>query len=99
LRSGDLEKKKPKKKKKAAPMTSQQAMELQSEPPRVGLSTIFKNRVYPVGEIQEYANEYVGCFVFLFWTPSRLWIKIVTEDQIWGFAAMPGEQPTKRNDI
>jgi methionyl aminopeptidase len=38
------------KKKKAAAV-------LQSEPPRVGLSKIFKNGVYPVGQEVEYKNE------------------------------------------
>lgn len=53
------EKKKPKKKKKAATtgMTSAQAAELQSEPPRIPVSTFFKNSVYPIGEIQEYKDE------------------------------------------
>lgn len=41
-------KKKPKKKKVAA---------TQSDPPRVGLSKIFPNGLYPEGEIQEYKNE------------------------------------------
>jgi methionyl aminopeptidase len=41
-------KKKPKKKKaKAAPAQ-------QSEPPRVGLSKIFTNGIYPEGELQDY---------------------------------------------
>lgn len=30
---------------------------VQSEPPRVGLSKIFRNGVYPVGEVVEYQNE------------------------------------------
>ena len=38
------------KKKKAAPSA-------QSEPPRVGLSKIFKNGVYPVGQEVEYKDE------------------------------------------
>lgn len=45
-------KKKPKKKKKAAAMP-----EVQSEPPRVGLSKIFTKGVFPVGEEQEYVGE------------------------------------------
>lgn len=42
-------KKKPKKKTKAT----------QSDPPRVPLSKIFPNGVYPEGEIQQYKDEYV----------------------------------------
>lgn len=38
------------KKKKSATVT-------QSEPPRVGLTKIFKNGVFPVGEEVEYKNE------------------------------------------
>ncbi len=30
---------------------------VQSEPPRVGLSKIFRNGVYPVGEEVEYKDE------------------------------------------
>lgn len=30
---------------------------VQSEPPRVGLSKIFRNGIYPVGEEVEYPNE------------------------------------------
>ncbi|ELU39451.1 methionine aminopeptidase 2B [Rhizoctonia solani AG-1 IA] len=43
-------KKKSKKKKTAAPA-------VQSDPPRVGLSFLFPNGVYPEGEIQEYKND------------------------------------------
>jgi methionyl aminopeptidase len=32
---------------------------VQSEPPRVGLSKIFRSGVYPVGEEVEYTNESV----------------------------------------
>lgn len=46
-------KKKPKKKAKAG------AAEVQTEPPRVGLSKIYIDGVYPEGEIQEYTNEFV----------------------------------------
>jgi hypothetical protein len=45
-------KSKPKKKKKKAVVA-------QSDPPRVGLSQIYKDNVYPEGEIQEYIDEYV----------------------------------------
>lgn len=43
-------KKKNNKKKKKTPTT-------QSDPPRVGISTFFKDGVYPEGEIQEYKDE------------------------------------------
>lgn len=36
------------------------AAAVQSDPPRVGLSKIFKNGTYPVGEIVEYANDTTG---------------------------------------
>jgi methionyl aminopeptidase len=49
---GDAKKKKKKKRpKKKKPE--------QSEPPRVGLSKLFPDGVYPEGEIQEYKNECV----------------------------------------
>ncbi|XAO26159.1 methionine aminopeptidase, type II [Cryptococcus bacillisporus CA1280] len=51
--TGDAKKKKKKKKskkKKSATVT-------QSEPPRVGLTKIFKNGVFPVGEEVEYKND------------------------------------------
>ncbi|WWC73724.1 methionine aminopeptidase, type II [Kwoniella pini CBS 10737] len=51
--AGDAKKKKKKKKskkKKSATVT-------QSEPPRVGLSKIFKNGVYPAGQEVEYKND------------------------------------------
>ncbi|KAK6908483.1 methionine aminopeptidase, type II [Kwoniella mangroviensis CBS 8507] len=51
--SGDAKKKKKKKKskkKKSATVT-------QSEPPRVGLSKIYKNGVYPIAEEVEYKND------------------------------------------
>ncbi|WWC65809.1 methionine aminopeptidase, type II [Kwoniella dejecticola CBS 10117] len=51
--AGDAKKKKKKKKskkKKSAALT-------QSEPPRVGLSKIFKNGVYPAGQEVEYKND------------------------------------------
>ena len=41
------EKKKPKKKKKVE----------QGDPPRTGLSKVYPDGKYPVGEIQEYKNE------------------------------------------
>lgn len=56
--TGGAKKKKKKKsgaaKKKAKAKNSPQA---QSEPPRVGLTKIFTNGVFPVGEIQEYTGE------------------------------------------
>lgn len=53
------EKKKKKSKAKKAPITSAAAAALQSEPPRIPVSTFFKNNVYPIGEIQEYIGECV----------------------------------------
>ena len=35
----------------------------QSEPPRVGLSKLFPDGIYPEGEIQEYKNEYETAFI------------------------------------
>ncbi|RSH93273.1 Methionine aminopeptidase 2 [Saitozyma podzolica] len=51
--AGDAKKKKKKKK----PKKKKAAAVLQSEPPRVGLSKIFKNGVYPVGQEVEYKND------------------------------------------
>lgn len=56
---GDKKKKKKKKPKKKKAVAAPAA---QSEPPRVGLSKIFINGVYPIGEIQEYKDEYVLLF-------------------------------------
>ena len=47
---GDAKKKKKKKKPKKKKAE-------QSEPPRVGLSKLFPDGIYPEGEIQEYKNE------------------------------------------
>ena len=44
-------KKKKKKSKKKKPE--------QSNPPRVGLSKLFPDKIWPEGELQEYKNEYV----------------------------------------
>ncbi|KAL7425130.1 Methionine aminopeptidase 2 [Cryptotrichosporon argae] len=46
-----------KKKKKKKPKKKKAAAAVQSEPPRVGLSKIFRNGVYPIGEEQEYPND------------------------------------------
>ncbi|BEI85096.1 hypothetical protein CcaverHIS002_0504970 [Cutaneotrichosporon cavernicola] len=51
---GDAQKKKKKKKK---PKKKKAAAMVQSEPPRVGLSKIFRNGVYPVGEEVEYKDD------------------------------------------
>lgn len=48
-----------KKKKKKKPKKKKATTATQSEPPRVGLSKLFPNGVYPEGEIQEYKDEYV----------------------------------------
>lgn len=48
-----MKKKKKKKKPKKKPK-----FELQTDPPRTGLSKIYPNHVYPEGEIQHYINEY-----------------------------------------
>lgn len=53
--NADAKKKKKKKKTK-------KKKTVQSEPPRVGLSKLFPSGVYPVGEIQEYKDEYV-CWI------------------------------------
>lgn len=39
-------------------MTSAQAMAQQSEPPRKPVSSFFKNGQYPLGETQDYKDEY-----------------------------------------
>jgi methionyl aminopeptidase len=52
--NGDAKKKKKKKKPKKKAVKNGQ-----SEPPRVGLSKLFPDGVYPEGEIQEYKDEYV----------------------------------------
>ncbi|TCD64310.1 Methionine aminopeptidase 2 [Steccherinum ochraceum] len=49
---GDAKKKKKKKK-------SKKKKPVQSDPPRVGLSKLFPNGTYPIGEIQEYKNDNV----------------------------------------
>ncbi|EUC56604.1 methionine aminopeptidase [Rhizoctonia solani AG-3 Rhs1AP] len=49
--------KKKKKKKKSKKKKTGAAPTVQSDPPRVGLSFIFPNGVYPEGEIQEYKND------------------------------------------
>lgn len=49
------EKKKKKKKKNNKKKTPKE----QTEPPTVGLSQIFVNKVYPQGEIHDYRDEYV----------------------------------------
>jgi len=46
-------KKKPKKKKKVE----------QGDPPRTGLSKVYPDGKYPVGEIQEYRNEWVTEYI------------------------------------
>lgn len=46
-----------KKKKKKKPKKKKAAPSAQSEPPRVGLSKIFKNGVYPVGQEVEYKDD------------------------------------------
>jgi len=46
-----------KKKKKKKPKKKKAAALTQSDPPRVGLSKIFTNGIYPEGEIQEYKND------------------------------------------
>ncbi|OWZ73828.1 methionine aminopeptidase, type II [Cryptococcus neoformans] len=51
--TGDAKKKKKKKKSKK----KKSATVIQSEPPRVGLTKIFKNGVFPVGEEVEYKND------------------------------------------
>ncbi|WVQ79220.1 methionine aminopeptidase, type II [Cryptococcus sp. DSM 104549] len=51
--TGDAKKKKKKKKSKK----KKSAAAVQSEPPRVGLTKIFKNGVYPAGEEVEYKND------------------------------------------
>jgi methionyl aminopeptidase len=51
--------KKKKKKKKSKKKKAAVEKVLQSEPPRVGLSKIFPDGIYPVGETHEYKNEYV----------------------------------------
>lgn len=51
---GDAKKKKKKKKPK-----KKAKGEVQSEPPRVGLSKLFPSGIYPEGEIQEYKDECV----------------------------------------
>jgi len=53
LGEGKKKKKKKKSKKKKV---------YQSEPPRVGLSKLFPNGIYPEGEIQEYRDECVFRF-------------------------------------
>lgn len=54
--SGDAKKKKKKKK----PKKKVNKVGVQSDPPRVGLSKLFPNGVYPEGEIQEYQDECVA---------------------------------------
>ncbi|KAL5640430.1 hypothetical protein ACGC1H_007621 [Rhizoctonia solani] len=49
--------KKKKKKKKSKKKKTGAAPTVQSDPPRVGLSFLFPNGVYPEGEIQEYKND------------------------------------------
>ncbi|CEL60131.1 methionyl aminopeptidase [Rhizoctonia solani AG-1 IB] len=49
--------KKKKKKKKSKKKKTGAAPAVQSDPPRVGLSFLFPNGVYPEGEIQEYKND------------------------------------------
>jgi len=48
--NGEVKKKKKKKK-------SKKKKPVQSDPPRVGLSKLFPNGVYPEGELQQYAND------------------------------------------
>lgn len=50
--AGDSKKKKKKKKPKKKPKGEQQ-----SEPPRVGLTKLFPDGVYPEGELHEYKDE------------------------------------------
>lgn len=45
------------KKKKKKKKSNKKKKTVQSEPPRVGLSKIFKDGIYPVGEEVEYAND------------------------------------------
>ena len=49
---GAVKKKKKKKKSKKKKVE-------QSEPPRIGLSKLFSDGIYPEGETQEYKDEYV----------------------------------------
>ncbi|KAH7886029.1 methionine aminopeptidase 2-like protein [Phlebopus sp. FC_14] len=53
LMAGEVKKKKKKKKKKKA---KKKKIE-QSDPPRIGISKIFTNGIYPEGEIQPYKND------------------------------------------
>jgi methionyl aminopeptidase len=53
--AGESEKKKKKKKKSKKKKGAVPAV--QSDPPRVGLSLLFPNGIYPEGEVQEYKNE------------------------------------------
>jgi methionyl aminopeptidase len=46
-------------KKKSKSKKKKKKAVVQSDPPRVGLSQIYKDNVYPEGETQEYINEYV----------------------------------------
>jgi hypothetical protein len=46
-------KKKPKKKKK---VVNQQG--IQTEPPTIPVATLFPNGLYPIGELQDYKEEY-----------------------------------------
>lgn len=59
LGAGEAKKKKKKKKPKRKKVE-------QSDPPRVGLSKLFTDGVYPEGEIQEYKAEYdTHSFIFI----------------------------------
>ncbi|CAE6509117.1 methionyl aminopeptidase [Rhizoctonia solani] len=55
--NGGAEGAKKKKKKKKSKKKKTPAPAVQSDPPRVGLSFIFPNGIYPEGEIQEYKND------------------------------------------
>jgi hypothetical protein len=55
-------KKKPKKKKKVE----------QGDPPRTGLSKVYPDGKYPVGEIQEYRNEWVTECIMSIMTGSSI---------------------------
>lgn len=65
--SGEVKKKKKKKK----PKKKKKKIE-QGDPPRTGLSKVYPDGKYPVGEIQEYRNECVTEYIMSIMTGSSV---------------------------
>ena len=81
---GEATKKKKKKKKRANKSTTSTTSLQQTDPPSIPITQLYPNGQYPIGEIQEYKNEYAVFFFYsrvsfiLLWRNTRR----VTEEEI-----------------